>query len=156
MPSLRHLLYCSRNCIAGTPQQVQEEIQSILAKSRTNNMAAEITGALLFDGKAFTQVLEGPADAIEETFERLQCDPRHSDVTLLENRLIDERHFTAWSMAFADPSVVQALPGANQTVAEAFSAPSSAASDVIKLLHRLILDKKDWLPRAEYAMQASR
>lgn len=145
MNKLRRLLYCSRNLITGTPETVDHEVTSILTSSRKNNLAVNITGALLFDGVAFTQVLEGPLGAVEAIYERIQCDTRHGDVTILENCPIEQRHFSNWSMAFADPRSSQLLPEATSTVAQAFELPNSAASGVLHLLHRLILNKRDWL-----------
>ena len=145
MHNLRRLLYCSRNLITGTPESIDQQVASILTSARKNNLAANITGALLFDGLAFTQVLEGPLGAVEEIYEHIQCDSRHGDVTILENCPIKQRDFTDWSMAFADPRSSQILPDASSAVAQAFETPNNAASGILHLLQRLILNKRDWL-----------
>lgn len=102
------IVYVSRNSICGTVEQVETEIAAILEKSRMNNERAGITGALLFNGQSFAQVLEGPAANVEETYERIQCDPRHADVVLLSNGRCASRMFSDWSMAYADPSLSSA------------------------------------------------
>ena len=102
------IVYVSRNSISGTVEEVESEIAAILVKSRENNRRAGITGALLFSGQSFAQVLEGQTTAVEETFERIQCDPRHSDVVLLSNGQCANRMFSDWSMAYADPSLASA------------------------------------------------
>ena len=58
--NIHRLLYCSRNTMTGSLEDQQREITQILEKSRTNNSANGITGALLFNSGFFAQVLEGP------------------------------------------------------------------------------------------------
>ena len=66
---LYRIVYCSRNLIRyGNPSAVGKELQQILAKSRTNNQKAGITGALIYSAGNFAQVLEGQLSAIERTF----------------------------------------------------------------------------------------
>jgi len=55
----------------------------------------------MFDEGYFAQVLEGPQDAVEETFERIQMDPRHRDVQIVEFAPVPERTFDQWAMAYA-------------------------------------------------------
>ncbi len=68
--------------------------------SQHNNNKVSVTGALLFNGGSFAQVLEGPRKAVETTFERIQRDPRHSDVSVLQCEPVEARGFSNWSMAF--------------------------------------------------------
>ena len=72
--NLHRLVYYSRNCLEGTPEEISAGIRHILETSRTNNRRAAVTGALMFNRTYFAQVLEGPRDAVEATFERIQQD----------------------------------------------------------------------------------
>jgi blue light- and temperature-responsive anti-repressor len=99
--ALYRLAYFSRNAMPGDIEEMKREVQHVLVSARRNNEAANITGALLFNESCFAQVLEGPLAAIESTFERIQRDPRHSDVTVLELAPVELREFPNWSMAFA-------------------------------------------------------
>lgn len=101
------LVYHSLNRIAGTPDQVRAEIDQILTVSRTNNVKVGVTGALMFNSGYFAQVLEGPQGAIEATFERIQQDPRHGEVTLLDLTAVSDPTFANWSMAFVGSSKVE-------------------------------------------------
>ena len=94
------LVYYSSNRIGASGEQMRAQIDQILAASRRNNRAAGLTGALMFSSGYFGQVLEGPQDAVEATFERIQQDTRHGDVSLLEFVKIADRAFGDWSMAF--------------------------------------------------------
>src|SRR4051812_6886241 len=97
--TVHKLVYCSRNRIEGTSEQIVEEIQKILSSARRNNALVGITGALLFNEGLFAQVLEGPLDSVERIFEQIQRDPRHSDVTVLQSEPAEHRDFPEWSMA---------------------------------------------------------
>ncbi|CAN5300545.1 hypothetical protein BH10PSE7_BH10PSE7_35840 [soil metagenome] len=102
--ALHRLVYFSRNTVPGSRVDIAFEIESILASSRRNNMRGHITGALIFNSGVFAQVLEGSRDGIENTFERIQRDPRHSDVQILAFEPIERRVFPSWSMAFVGRS----------------------------------------------------
>lgn len=97
---LYQLIYLSHSEICGNDSTIREEIEQILAISRQNNRAANITGALMFNRNCFAQVLEGTHHQIQQTFERIQCDPRHSNVAILDFDLTPARRFSEWFMAY--------------------------------------------------------
>ena len=75
-------------------------LDAILASSRRNNARVQVTGLLVAGGKRFLQALEGPDQAVLDTYARIQNDPRHRAVVLLSCRPTAERSFGAWDMAF--------------------------------------------------------
>lgn len=93
MPLCR-LIYASRATDALKP----EELERILASSRRNNPKLGVTGALLFSSREFLQVLEGPREAVNQTYARLLPDPRHADVTILDFSEVPRRLFAGWAM----------------------------------------------------------
>ncbi|MDE2581651.1 MAG: BLUF domain-containing protein [Rhodospirillales bacterium] len=97
--TLHRVVYVSRSRIA--PQMMRGELDQILAQAQAANLGSRVTGALLFSRTGFAQVLEGPLAAVAETFERIQRDPRHGDVVVLESGSVAERVFPDWSMALA-------------------------------------------------------
>lgn len=107
------LAYFSRNTIEGTADDMQSAIATILASARRNNARQGVTGALLFSDGCFAQVLEGLREDVELVFETIQCDHRHSDVTILHLHEIEERSFGAWSMAFGGIDGVSVDPRIN-------------------------------------------
>jgi hypothetical protein len=137
--SLYQIVYTSRNEIQGDPERVEAEIISILAVSRENNQRKSITGALLFNGSIFAQVLEGSLADIEQTYEHIQCDPRHSDVVLLSNAAANERAFSDWSMAYADPAKVIASPELKIDFEDAWSGGQSAGPHIVSMLRALVV-----------------
>lgn len=138
------LLYCSRNTMSGSLEQQQLEITQILAKSRVNNSANGITGALLFNSGFFAQVLEGPLQKVEQTFERIQRDMRHGDVSVLECTLVSSRDFPEWSMAFAGGGHGSEHTFADMSIAKALANQSTAAVEISELLRTLVLQEDDY------------
>lgn len=104
MTDLYRLVYTSRNLVAGEEGGQQVAVAGLLAVSKRNNARVGVTGALLFNGGSFAQVLEGSKAAVETTFERIQRDPRHSDVSVLQCEPVAARGFPNWSMGFVGNS----------------------------------------------------
>jgi hypothetical protein len=91
---LVRLLYASR-----ASESVQaDELNAILARSRSNNPHHGITGVLCASGQIFLQVLEGGRLQVNALYNRIARDPRHYDVVLLRYEEISERRFAGWSM----------------------------------------------------------
>jgi len=140
--NLFRLIYCSRNTILGQQSDAVAEVAGILAASRANNARDGVTGALLYSNGCFAQVLEGGLDAVERTFERIECDPRHSDVVILQAARAEGRLFGIWNMALAetdDPAKASAILG--RALAQS---NSNAGADVLALLDGLVRREADW------------
>ena len=101
MPDLYNLAYISKNTIKGDADHIKSEITKILASAHKNNPEKGVTGALLYSGGYFCQVIEGPEDVLEELYETIQMDDRHGDVTVLHFEPITARGFSEWAMALA-------------------------------------------------------
>lgn len=78
-----------------------EQVEKILSASHKNNVNAGITGALIYDNKAFLQWLEGSSHNIRTVFKMISRDPRHTDIKLLSVRRLESRLFSEWSMTAA-------------------------------------------------------
>jgi hypothetical protein len=99
---LYRIVYCSRNEIRGTSEEVADALLRLLESARSKNQRLNITGALLSYGGIFAQVLEGPQNSVDQLFGRIQLDDRNSEVTVALRGPEAERDFLEWSMAFAD------------------------------------------------------
>ena len=142
MTQLYRILYCSRSTIEASDAAIAA-IRQILATSRANNQRDGITGGLFFSQKCFAQVLEGPTELVESAFERIQCDERHGEVTVLEAGPIDARDFPAWSMAFAGVDETSGLGGA--ILDAAFTGETSAGTALLDLLRGTVVREDEWL-----------
>ncbi len=90
---LAQLIYTSR------PFGFDEAIlDDILLAARVNNARARITGALICRADLYVQFLEGPRQAVTETFGRILRDDRHLELNLLHCSDTAERLFPAWTM----------------------------------------------------------
>lgn len=101
MSKLYNLAYISKNTIKGGQEDIKEQIRTILAAAHRNNPKLGVTGALLYSGGYFCQVIEGPEEVLEDLFESIQMDGRHGDVTVLHFQPIEARGFSDWAMALA-------------------------------------------------------
>jgi hypothetical protein len=93
---LKTLIYTSK----AKPNVRSSQVADIIAASRINNPLDGITGLLIFNGAEFLQIIEGSESAVDDLAERLRRDPRHSDMRVHEDRLIGDRIFPGWSMAY--------------------------------------------------------
>ncbi len=78
------LIYKSRSALEGTASDLERGFEGLLETSRRRNAAEGVTGALMFTRLLFVQALEGPADIVERTFDRICCDLRHKEVEIIE------------------------------------------------------------------------
>ena len=90
---LKHLIYSSRPF--GFDQNI---LNGILVTSVDNNKRGQITGALICRSDLYLQYLEGPADSINETFDKIQHDDRHVEIRVLKEGIHAERLFPKWAM----------------------------------------------------------
>ncbi len=146
MTRLYRVLYCSRNGILGDPDVVAADILAILAKSRRNNARDDVTGGLLFSTGCFAQVLEGPVDAVEAAFERIQCDERHAEVTVLRAGPVAARDFPDWSMGFAGAAA--SAPLCAELLRDAFAGRSSGGDELFGILKSVVVRETEWLASA--------
>jgi hypothetical protein len=139
---LYQLVYYSRNAASRDEAVFAADVESILAASRRNNQAAGITGALLFNAGVFAQVLEGPLGAVEDTFERIQQDERHGDVSLLALEPIARRSFSNWAMGFVGRSPENAARFADVGLASGFDPAALGGSKVHAILRDLTIEEE--------------
>ena len=90
---LKQKIYVS--ALAGGDDSV---LADILRASQKNNARDGITGMLLYADGNFLQVLEGPPEAVERTFARIERDPRHTQVIVMSDEPTQRRDFADWSM----------------------------------------------------------
>lgn len=74
-------------------------LESILAASRANNARNKVTGLLVAGSRRFLQALEGPEQAVLDTYARIRNDPRHHAFVLLTGRVVEAPAFGDWAMA---------------------------------------------------------
>ncbi len=109
-------------------------LEHLLHRARTRNQRDGLTGVLLYHDGSFIQYIEGPAQAVQQTYQRIAADPAHGNLIELLMEPIAARSFTRWDMGFARPTAAQM-----QALASAHWKPGTAqTADLppgIQLLH---------------------
>lgn len=95
---LQRIVYCSQ---ARRPEIALQSLAEILAVSDRNNRRDNLTGVLLVSRGRFFQVLEGAAQDLDRTMNRIRLDPRHHDVDVVNRGAIRSRLFGQWGMVAA-------------------------------------------------------
>ncbi|TNC15765.1 blue light sensor protein [Methylobacterium terricola] len=142
MSDLYRLVYASKNLLQGPDHAVSAALRQILDASQANNRKVGVTGALMFNGGAFAQVLEGPRKGVEDTFERIQRDERHGDVTVLQCGPVEARGFPDWSMAFVGQSARGQALWCGLAAESGFDLARLDGDGVFAMLHGLVLDEE--------------
>ncbi|USD66889.1 BLUF domain-containing protein [Vibrio sp. SCSIO 43136] len=97
---LSRLIYVS----TVTEEFAHSTLDDILLVARENNSEAHVTGMLCFNRKYFLQCLEGSRDAVNNIYNKIAQDRRHTDITILSFEDISEREFVDWSMGYIPTS----------------------------------------------------
>lgn len=137
---LYRLVYISRNEIKGDDTTVLYNIEKILASSRRKNSVVNISGALMFNAGCFAQVLEGRQDDIQNSFECIQCDSRHSHIIVLSFESISRREFSNWSMAYIGADSTASAKFANIMQESGFDAELLKGEHIFDLLKEHLLE----------------
>lgn len=93
---MKRLVYVS----AATVPFTDASLAQLLRISRDNNTRDGITGMLVYRDGDFLQILEGEADPVLKTYQRISRDSRHGRILTLDDSSIDTREFSDWSMGF--------------------------------------------------------
>ena len=138
---LHSLAYFSRISEPVGPEALQAMVGDILCSARRRNPSIGVTGALLFSGGCFAQVLEGELADVELIFETIQCDPRHKDVIVVHFHPIVARSFPEWSMAFAgiDCGERRAALAADALGTPDDIAAAPGGADFVQVLRNLVM-----------------
>lgn len=82
-----------------------EELDSLLLKSRMKNSANGITGLLIYIDGDFIQILEGKKETVQNLFNLIKLDKRHSTVISVFDQQVPGRMFENWAMGFSQETI---------------------------------------------------
>lgn len=136
---IHQLVYVSSATRLFTPA----DLLALLDQSRRRNGAVGITGMLLYREGNFMQVLEGDAEAVKATHQRIAKDPRHRGLITLRNATVPKRSFGQWSMAFRNLELAETseVEGYSDFLNQAWNLPAAepkadAAARLVELFRR--------------------
>lgn len=98
---LFRLVYYSTNKLRSRGRALASDLKVLLSQSIRNNSKFGISGGLVFNRTNFLQVLEGDKPDVQQIYERISVDPRHTDVTTVAAELVTKRLFDVWAMGYA-------------------------------------------------------
>jgi adenylate cyclase len=79
-----------------------EDIKKLAKAASNKNKKLGVTGVLMASGELFFQIIEGPADVIDQLYETICRDQRHKNVFKIEEVMAKSRLFPKWSMKKLD------------------------------------------------------
>lgn len=85
---------------AATNPMTDDDVAAILVEARANNLRNDLTGALLYNGGRFIQIIEGPDEVLRSQYAKIAADPRHRSVQTMSEKRIAHRQFPEWTMGF--------------------------------------------------------
>jgi hypothetical protein len=135
---LLRLQYVSRAAADLPPSAVQD----IVAWSDSFNARVGITSALIATRTHFSQVLEGPAPAVQALMASIAGDARHRDVQMLYESPATRRRFGGWAMMLVEDAGLEPLIG------ELWWARRVDAPRAVRLLQHLLYHLR-WEPADE-------
>lgn len=91
---------CYSSIRAGDHENLLDEIANILTVARDFNSSHQITGVLYYSHGQFFQYIEGLESVIENLFDRIAVDPRHSFIHYYGTLPTEQRRFKNWSMKY--------------------------------------------------------
>ncbi|WP_304166481.1 BLUF domain-containing protein [Phenylobacterium aquaticum] len=131
--SLHRLLYSSRQKF-GPGVDVDAEVEAIVLTSALNNALVGVTGLLLAHEGWFVQALEGPAQAVMTTYQRILNDPRHADSRVLSAGPAEQREFGDWDMCARRISATDDAILTTLAQRQAFDPTTLSAAAALRLL----------------------
>lgn len=138
MSKLVQMVYISRANIpsAANGAEVGPEVSRILRKSRINNRAKNIVGALYFGNGYFFQCLEGEENTLMALYETLKKDPRHTDLRIISMTPISTRSFDEWEMKYlpAEQDVNKLLRSFGMSAFEPYRFDEAMTAKMLNLL----------------------
>lgn len=99
---LMKFMYISRSTIPSSNEFAS--VNNIVATATDRNPKLGVTGALLFTGQHFAQLLEGDRESIDTLIADICRDIRHKQIHIIHHGPLAERRFANWSLAYFGPS----------------------------------------------------
>lgn len=75
-----------------------EQVERLTRDAACFNVAAGVTGVLLFDGQRFVQYFEGPEDGVAVVYGRILAATSHREIVELGRGRASIRRFPYWAM----------------------------------------------------------
>lgn len=133
--NLKRVVYIS----TASKEFSRDGIYRLLRAAIRANQKNGVTGLLLHWEPQFLQILEGPADKVAETMQRIEADPRHHKIQVLGEQDTERRHFTDLGMGYLDfRPIHRRQDEASREIESAFDGTPRSGADLDRLLEQLV------------------
>lgn len=99
---MESVLYVSTSLL--DPALAERTVAQIVAHSIARNRDRGITGAMIYTGTHFAQIIEGPGENVAALLCSLRADARQTNMIIVEHVALSARRFSEWTMAYSGPS----------------------------------------------------
>lgn len=93
---LKTVLYVSK----AQGLRAKRQLQTLIPLARLANKTQGITSVLKFNGRHYTQVIEGPTKAVDALMARIAMDARHSQLRVLCDARRTDRSYVGLPMTY--------------------------------------------------------
>lgn len=141
------ILYVSRSLLS--PENMEADVATLVKRAASRNIENAITGALVFTGKDFAQLIEGRRASVDRLMADIRADTRHSDIVVLRAAEESARRFAAWSLAYGGFSPLIAAIVDRSRLA-AMNGLDRGARDLLRFMERFAVRphrdqvRQDW------------
>jgi hypothetical protein len=132
-----------------------QAVDGILLQARQKNRLRDVSGMLLFDCKAFLQVIEWDPQRLTDLYGRIAQDTRHRRLKLLEFTEVAERRFGAWAMDFAGSGSSNREVFLRYSRSSSFEPYELAASNALAILSALASNRVETTAPPAAALEAA-
>ncbi len=152
---LVRLVYASQKTSSFSPH----DLEDVLACSKAFNERQHITGVLCFNRKFFLQCLEGSRKSVNELYNKIVNDERHSNVMLLHYEEISERFFSRWMMSFVPENHLHESLILRFSIDQVFDPYRMNAKSCLALLmyvnDKVVNNDPDWISYVDISASSS-
>ena len=127
MPALERLLY--RSVATGSTESLLN-VATLLGEAQRNNARDGLTGVLAAHNGWFLQVIEGQREVLDRLLRKLETDPRHRNISVIDRTPVSHRRFADWSMANA-----RITPSLKIALDKLATDPETQPGRIIDMLH---------------------
>jgi hypothetical protein len=118
----------------------RDEITKLADDAAERNRPLGVTGMLMSSGDIFYQVLEGPIETVDNLFQKIAADTRHTNVLVLGvHEEVEDRQFPSWAMKKVnlDESALARLEPI-QALLESIVVQREGMQSLMRVLSRLV------------------